>query len=142
MMDEMDAALHARINCAAVIAAFAHHVDHREFDQAVVLFAEDGVFLRPDVRAHGRTEIARIWEGRPESVVTKHMLSPPHFTAVSAAEVRAVTPFTLYTVEWNGEGLPRFDRPPAIAEFHDRLVLTDDGWKIAERRGVPVLLPA
>lgn len=136
------AALNQRAECAAVIAAFAHHVDHREFDAAVALFSEDAAFLRPDVQAHGRAEIAKIWEGRPGSVVTKHMLSPSHITVLSPTEVRAVTPFTLYTVNWNGEGLPRFERPAAIAEFHDRLVLTDEGWKIAERRGVPVLLPA
>lgn len=129
-----------RAECANIVAAFAHHVDHREFDKAVALFAEDGLFIRPDLRASGRAEIAKIWEGRPASVVTKHMCGASFFSEITADSASAVTPFTLYTLEWNGEGLPRLGQPAAIAEFHDRFVRTADGWRIAQRQGVPVLV--
>lgn len=130
----------ARQECANLIAAFAYHVDHREFDRAVALFASDGAFIRPDLTARGHAEIAAIWEGRPTSLVTRHFLSAPFFTLVEADSVTAVTAFTLYTVEWNGEGLPSFEKPAAIAEFYDRFVLEDGGWRIAERQGRPVLM--
>lgn len=131
-----------RAECANVIAAFAIHVDHREFDKAVALFAPDGKFIRPDLQAEGREEIAKIWVDRPESVVTKHMLTPTFFTEIEADSAASVTPFTLYQTEWDGEGLPKFGQPVAIAEFHDRFIRTEEGWRIAERRGVPVLLQA
>lgn len=129
-----------RANCSAIIAAFAHHVDHREFDSAVALFAEDGAFIRPDLQARGTVEIARIWEGRPESLVTKHIHGLPHFTKIADDRASAVTTFTLYTLNWDGAGLPTFNSPAAIVEYHDEFIKTPSGWRIQERKGVPLLV--
>lgn len=129
-----------QLACANLIAAFAHHVDHREFEKAVALFTEDGSFIRPDLEARGHAEIARIWEARPPSVVTKHLCAATFFGETGPQVATAVTPFTLYTVEWDGDGLPKFDQPTGIGEFHDRFVATTSGWRIAERRGLPIML--
>ncbi|AEG51588.1 putative aromatic ring hydroxylating dioxygenase beta subunit [Sphingobium chlorophenolicum L-1] len=135
------AILEARLECARIVAAFAYHVDHREFDRAAALFAEDGVFERPDLLATGRAEIAAIWEGRPAHVVTRHLCGIPHFVAIGPEEVETVTYFTLYHLEHEGEGLPKAG-PTAVAQFHDRFRLTAEGWLIAHRRGIPAILGA
>lgn len=128
--------------CANLVAAFAYHVDHREFGHAVALFAEDGHFDRSDLKAQGHVAIAAIWADRPKSVVTKHVCSLPYFTSVSANRVTSVTSFTLYHVTHDGVGLPKFDRPAAIAEFHDEFHRIGAEWRIHSRRGLPILLPA
>jgi ketosteroid isomerase-like protein len=129
-----------RSACADLISKFAYHVDHREFDKAVSLFADDGVFERPDNKSSGRSEIAKIWEGRPISVVTVHICAAPAFIEVSNDRAKSVTYCTLYHLEHEGEGFPKSAGSTAITEFHDEFRLTPDGWRISHRRGVPVLL--
>lgn len=126
--------------CADLVATFAHHVDHREFAKAVALFTSDAVFIRHDAVANGQEEIAAIWADRPESVVTKHLCGAPVFLEVEAARITAVTPFTLYSLKHEGDGLPTFDKPAAIAEFRDEFRLTDAGWRIARREGAPLMI--
>jgi 3-phenylpropionate/cinnamic acid dioxygenase small subunit len=128
--------------CADLVAAFAHYVDHREFGKAVAVFAADAVFARHGGVANGTDEIAAIWADRPETVVTKHLCGVPVFIEVEDDRITAVTPFTLYTLQHEGEGLPTFDKPAAIAEFRDEFRRTDTGWKIARREGVPLMVAA
>src|SRR3546814_10199050 len=40
--NRMDNPTEIKAACGDIISAFAHHVDHREFGDAVALFAEDG----------------------------------------------------------------------------------------------------
>ena len=141
-MSANDSFIDARQSCANIIAAFAYYVDHREFEKAVALFVTDGAFVRPDLTARGHAEIAAIWEGRPASTVTRHFMSLPFFTSVTPDSLTSVTAFTLYSLEWTGEGLPRFEKPVAIAEFHDRFTFENGEWRIAERQGRPILLSA
>jgi ketosteroid isomerase-like protein len=126
--------------CADLVAAFAYNVDHRKFDKAVALFADDGCFERPDLVAKGHKEIAAIWAARPASVVTCHLCGPPFFTEISLGTASSVTTFTLYHLEHHGEGLPQCERLTAVAEFHDTFKRTGDGWRIAHRKAVPVLV--
>ena len=131
-----------KAECADVINAFAHYVDHREFDQAVSLFAQGGVFERPDMVKSGREEIASIFAGRPESHITRHLLGVPFFATVSDKEVTAVTQCTLYQTQSQDGKPPVVSGPSGVAEFRDRLVATDEGWRIARRVAVPVLFYA
>src|SRR3546814_8772345 len=88
----MDNPTEIKAACGDIIAAFAHHVDHREFGDAVALFAEDGAFLRPDLEARGRDQIAALWADRPASFVTKHLCHASFFQDVGEESARAVTP--------------------------------------------------
>ena len=128
-----------RSACADVITSFAHFVDHRYFEDAVALFAEDGIFERPGLTARGRAEIAAIWVGRPASMITRHLCYAPFFTEIGLESASSVTGFTLYHVEHHGEGVPSLGQPRAIAEFHDRFRRTPDGWRIGHRKSVVTL---
>ena len=72
--------LEERRQCTELVSAFAHFVDYRKFSQAVSLFSEDGRFIRPDGTKSGHAEIASLWEGRPETVVTRHLVSTLFFS--------------------------------------------------------------
>ncbi|BAI98741.1 hypothetical protein Sj15T_38110 [Sphingobium sp. TA15] len=137
----MDNPTEIKAACGDIIAAFAHHVDHREFGDAVALFAEDGAFLRPDLEARGSDQIAALWADRPASFVTKHLCHASFFHDVGEESARAVTPFLLYTAEREGDETAPLEGPAAIAEYHDLFVKTDEGWRIAERRAIPIMLP-
>ncbi|AZI35505.1 hypothetical protein NT2_09_00020 [Caenibius tardaugens NBRC 16725] len=126
--------------CSNVIAAFAAHVDNRRFAEAVALFTPDGIFERPDAKAHGQGEIAALWADRPLAFKTRHLCHQTWFSDVSADTVHAVTPFTLYTAQHEGDGFAAVPTPAAIAEFHDELRLTDGAWRIAHRRSVPAMV--
>lgn len=130
----------ARKQCTELINAFAYFVDHREFDNAASLFTEDAVFQRPEGTFSGRAEIAALLNKRPANVITRHLLGTPHFVAVNGNEAKVVTPLTLYQTAHEGEGIPVVTNPVGIAEFQDTLINTNDGWRIANRRGVPVLM--
>ena len=130
----------SQIACTNLIAAFAYHVDNREFDRAVALFSEDGRFERPDLVAKGHAEIAAIWADRPETMITRHVCSAPFFWEATPERASAVTYFTLYQVNFTGDGLPRCEAPTALCQFEDDFVLVPEGWRIACRRGAPRIL--
>src|SRR5689334_12263925 len=115
----------ARMSCSALIADYAYFVDHREFDQAVELFTDDGRIERPDLISNGREEISAHWASRPASVVTCHVCSPPSFREIASDTATAITYFTLYHLNHAGEGVPPMNDPVALGEFHDSFVRTE-----------------
>lgn len=127
----------ANMECTQVVQAFAYFVDNRFFSDAVTLFAEDGIFVRPGHESKGRAEIAEIWKDRPAHMRTRHVCCPTYFTEIGSDTAAGVTMMTLYHVDHQEEGLPPFDRPAALVEFHDRFVLTESGWKIQHRQAIP-----
>lgn len=123
-----------RSACAALIADYAYYVDHREFDKAVDLFTDDGQIDRPDLLSSGRAEIAAHWSSRPVSTVTRHVCCPPSFRVIEDKTATAVTYFTLYHLDYVGDGPPPMVEPAALGEFHDTFVKTDDGWLFKLRK--------
>jgi hypothetical protein len=120
--------------CSALVAAFPYNIDNRLYEGVVDLFAENGSFERPGVRAVGRSEIREMLTARPGNVATRHVCSQPVFLTVEETKAAAVTCFTLYQAE-KGEGpFPTIKGPSAIAEYHDEFILSPDGWKIAARK--------
>lgn len=130
----------AKMECTQIVQAFAYFVDNRMFTEAVNTFSEDGVFVRPGHESKGRSEISDIWKDRPEHMRTRHVCCPTYFTQLNSDNAAGVTMMTLYHVEHHGEGLPAFDRPAAIVEFHDKFLLTDAGWKISHRQAIPKMI--
>ena len=131
--------LEIRVECGAVLTAFAHHIDNREFDKVVALFTEDAVFERPHITHTGRAELAALWGKRSPTMFTRHLFSPPFFVEISPERVRTVSPFTLYQFEHFEEGPPNRNIPSGIAEFHDTFRREPEGWRIAYRRGVTLI---
>jgi hypothetical protein len=132
--------LEERWQCTELVNAFAHFVDYRKFSQAVSLFSEDGKFIRPDGTKSGHAEIASLWEGRPDTVVTRHLVSTPFFLSITDAAAEAVTQCTIYQAEGDGKAPPAVKGPIGVAEFHDRFVKTSDGWKFSERTVTPAII--
>lgn len=121
-----------------VIIAFAHHLDHREFPQAAALFAVDGIWDRHGDRLVGREQILGVMSDRPDAVVERHVMTTIHVEQVSPTECLA-TSYVLIFRSTDGPATPiEASGPHAVGEFHDRMVLTSDGWRIAHRSATPV----
>lgn len=126
--------------CSRLIAAFAYLVDSRRYAELVDLFAPDGSFLRPEIKAEGSAAIAQLMHGRPTTVVTRHICGTPYFESVGAETASAVTYVTVFQVEGTDGEVAEVSGPAGIAEYHDDFILTPGGWKIASRVARPVFI--
>ena len=126
--------------CQSLVLAFAHHIDRHQFEEAVAIFTENAVFERPDHSFNGQAEMLAFWSQRPPEHITRHLCCTPFLTELNADSAKAITQVTLYQAEKGDSPVATINNPAAIIEFHDSFVKTDVGWKIAHRRGVPVLM--
>ena len=89
---------------------------------------------------NGQAEMLAFWSQRPPEHITRHLCCTPFLTELNADSAKAITQVTLYQAEKGDSPVATINNPAAIIEFHDSFVKTDVGWKIAHRRGVPVLM--
>ncbi len=117
----------AEADCARLIALYANLNDEARWDEVAALYAEDGVMFRPtapDAPVAGREAILAAFKSRPPRT-TRHVCSNVVVDVESETTARGTSAMLLFT----GEGAP------LVGSFHDRFVLTGDGWRFAERRG-------
>ena len=117
----------AEADCARLVALYANLNDEARWDEVAALYAEDGVMYRPtapDAGIAGREAILAAFKARPPRK-TRHVCSNVVIDVESPTTARGTSAMLLFT----GEGAP------LVGSFHDRFVLTGDGWRFAERRG-------
>ncbi len=114
-------------DCARLIALYANLNDEARWDEVAALYAEDGVMVRPtapDAPTVGRAAILAAFKARPPRI-TRHVCSNVVIDVESEDAARGVSAMLLFTGA----------AEPLVGSFHDRFVLTADGWRFAERRG-------
>lgn len=114
-------------DCARLIALYANLNDAARWDELAALYAEDGLMTRPtapDAPIIGRAAILAAFQSRPPRK-TRHVCSNVVIDAESPSAARGTSAMVLFS-----EG-----SVPLAGSFHDRFVLTADGWRFAERRG-------
>jgi len=117
----------AEADCARLIALYANLNDEARWDEVAALYVEDGLMFRPtapEAPVAGREAILAAFKSRPPRI-TRHICSNVVIDVGSDDTARGTSAMLLFT----GEGAP------LVGSFHDRFVLTDDGWRFAERRG-------
>lgn len=124
--------------CRRVVIEFSHRLDHREFDRVAGLFAPGGVWRRHGEELIGRQRVLEVVSARPASPIERHLVTTIHVEVDSPESARAVS----YAVVIRGDRDATTETAGAgvvtVGEFHDQLVLTTDGWRIAERTSQPV----
>jgi 3-phenylpropionate/cinnamic acid dioxygenase small subunit len=146
------AALRAEID--ALLADWAWHLDHREYDDLVGLFTEDALFISGTAEMRGRAAIKNRYLERPVVRTTRHMYSGLRITGIEGganrgpgaeiapgvtrpATVRACSTWVNYAV--NGPAPDDDVGVYLVADFDDVLTwCADSRWRISERRIVPV----
>jgi hypothetical protein len=114
--------------CAHLVARYANLNDAGDWPAVVALFAPDGRLARPttpDDFIEGRAAILAGFEARPPRV-TRHVCSNVVIDVESDTTARGESAMVLWTAA---------DKAPIVGSFHDRFVLTDEGWRFAERLG-------
>lgn len=115
------------VDCARLVALYANLNDEARWDEVAALYAEDGVMFRPtapDAGVEGRDAILAAFKARPPRK-TRHVCSNVVIDVESPTTARGTSAMLLFTG----------DPAPLVGSFHDRFVLTADGWRFAERRG-------
>ncbi len=124
--------------CRDTLIAFAHHLDHRRFEEAAELFAADGVWSRHGELLQGRSRILEIMSARPATQVERHVVTTIDVEIVSPSTARAVSYVTIYRATSDLQTMIPVPGPQHLVEFHDDLIHTVDGWRIASRSAIGI----
>lgn len=117
----------AEADCARLVALYANLNDEARWEEVAALYAQDGVMYRPtapEAPVAGREAILAAFKSRPPRT-TRHICSNVVIDVDSEDTARGTSAMLLFTGEV----------APLVGSFHDRFVLTADGWRFAERRG-------
>ena len=140
-----------RTEIDAVLADWAWHLDHGDYDAVAWLFTEDALFITGTVELRGRAAIKRRYAERVVARATRHIYSGLRVSEEDGdsdpggasggrswpTRVRARSTWVNYAVN---EPAPVDDVGVyLVADFDDVLTwCADDRWRISERRIVPV----
>ena len=137
----------------AVLADWAWHLDHGEYDELVELFTEDALLITGAAELRGRAAIKSRYTERTVVRTTRHLYSGLRLGPVGTgsavgtstdltagagpAQVRARSTWVNYAV--NAPAPVDDVGVYLVADFDDVLTWCDDDqWRISERRIIPV----
>jgi ketosteroid isomerase-like protein len=136
----MDAATRRAIeaDCARLINHYVNCNDAQDWHACAALYTEDASFRRPSGGDPivGREAILAGFLARPPRA-QRHVIANVVVDVVSETEATAFSAIILYQGEPASDGgLPvQSANSPLIGWFRDRIVLTREGWRFAERVG-------
>ena len=121
--------------CQQLSIAYARHVDFREYDAFVELFAEDA-HLNAGHPFDGKEAIRKSFEKRPDTLRSRHVLTNIHVEVVDSDHARGISYLSLYR-HVGDESLTddpiAFEGPAAVGHYEDEFVRTAEGWRFARR---------
>jgi len=127
--------------CTKLVNLYYQYNDNRQFQDASLLFAEDGALSRPTDPENftvGRDNILAAWESRPKARITRHIISNIIINVENEEQAKGTCYATLFMAPIDGEKA-RFGVKASpsqlVGEFDIDFALTDDGWKIARTTG-------
>ena len=122
-----------------LIKLYVNRYDAQDWEAVAALYTEDARFARPSKPGEfveGRAAILAGFRARPPRA-QRHVIANVVVDVESASAARAFSVIVLYQGNPAPEGeLPAMSADsPLVGTFTDRLVLTEDGWRFAERVG-------
>ncbi len=126
--------------CEALVADYAIARDRPDPEAYANTFALDGRLILPSVAFIGRDNIRNRLQRSAGQSRSRHFMSNVRVQVVSDTEATGIAYAVIYeedipTGQEASQPIPTAG-PFAIGEYHDRFVLTDEGWKFSERRFV------
>jgi hypothetical protein len=128
------------VACSRLTAAFAVLVDAHRNEELGELFTEHCSFERPGVSLASRADVVTFMSARPRDALVRHCCLPPLIEQTGEGEAKGVTYLTFYQGEPQEVGPGKLGGVAAVAEYHDIFRKTPDGWRIAARRVVPIMM--
>lgn len=137
MNDEQRRAIEA--DCERLIKRYVNLNDAQDWEAVAALYTEDARFARPSKPGEfieGREAILASFLARPPRA-QRHVIANIVVDVEGSDSARAFSVIVLYQGDPVPEGqLPAMSADsPLVGTFTDRLALTYDGWRFAERVG-------
>jgi ketosteroid isomerase-like protein len=122
-----------------LIKRYVNLNDAQDWEAVAALYTEDARFARPSKPGEfvaGRAAILASFRARPPRA-QRHVIANVVVDVESPSTARAFSVIVLYQGDPAPEGeLPAMSADsPLVGTFTDRLVLTEEGWRFAERVG-------
>ncbi len=129
-------------DCAQVVTRFYNSLDAGRYDELVDLFAEDGTWKRQGEVLEGRDAIMAAMQDREEGMVIRHCVTNLDIRVLDEDNAESAEYVTIYRHigEEKLDGPAPLEGPGVIFLYREKLVRTDNGWKIAGKAGRPVML--
>jgi ketosteroid isomerase-like protein len=111
----------------AMIVDYAALNDAADWDAVAAMYLPEGRMSRPtapDTYIEGRDAILVAFKARPARA-SRHIVANVR-VKVEGTSATATSQILLFTAA---------DKPPLVGNYADRLELTSEGWRFAERRG-------
>jgi ketosteroid isomerase-like protein len=123
---------------ARLVAAYSHRIDFGDAASVADLFTDDGVWESPELTMAGRDRIRAGFGRRQANAArrSRHVCTNLAVEVVGADVAEGVCYFTLYRADGvePDRAAPLDSGPVIVGDYHDRLVRTAEGWRIAHRR--------
>ena len=128
--------LQIKLACSELIIRAVSCADKHDARGFADCFALDASLSRPGGQPIvGREAIFATYAQRPAERLTRHLITNTLLDIVSAQQVKAVSYAMVVAGSNNDELTPKGRKASScqIGEFHDTLMLTNEGWKIQMR---------
>lgn len=116
--------------CETLCKAYGRHADAGEAEALANLYTENGVFDRLGQKFEGRAAIRGVIANRPPGVWTEHRCG--NIRIELDDDGRGASGRVDLEMNRGRSGEPEVEH--IRAEYFDRYVLTEEGWRIALRR--------
>ena len=125
--------------CMRVVVDSATFNDRKDWPALAGLYTDDGVVVRPNgQRFEGRAAIEAAYAAGSPDRVTRHLCSNMRVEVDGPDAARVFTVVLIVSGSRSDDPDVAFGVAPSerhvVGEFVDRLVRTEEGWLIAERR--------
>ena len=129
-------------DCAQVVNKFYCSLDARRYDELVNCFTPDGVWKRQGNELQGRDAIMAAMEERGENLVIRHIVTNVQVTIEDENSASTSEYITIYRHDSDEklEGPAPLDGPGVIFLYQDKMVRSEDGWQMTDKRGRPIML--
>jgi len=116
--------------CQRLAAAFCQTSDANEADLYEALFTADARFIRPDGELRTARAIGDALRQRPAAMGVWHLSGNAIVDVEGPNQASGVGNLMVVRHDRN----TGVTQPPVYASYRDEYVLTDEGWKIAQRQ--------
>ena len=124
-------------DCQKVLRQYYHHVDQREYDEAVQLFTADVHWVVMGLDLHGREAVRGSFGGLTDSTI-RHVLTNTVVTVIDENNAESISYNSIYCEKgFPDDGPIPFEGPDRLGTQLAKLRRTDEGWRISERGSSP-----
>ena len=123
-------------DCARLVAAYCHFVDHGEAARVADLFTEDGVWASPENTMTGRDAIHDGFTRRQKQAgrISRHVCCNQLIEVEDEDHAHGVVYLTLYRHDGEpGRRAAPSMVPDCVGEYRDRFFRTPEGWRFLRR---------